>query len=67
MVTWLPKTKGAKSVSGDVLEVPLPELEVNFDKERNSLTSSTENRLVEEVKKWQKGQNGTYRHPIEAH
>jgi hypothetical protein len=50
-----------------VLAVPLPESEVNFDEGRNLLTSSIENRLVEKVKKWQKSQNGTYCHLIEAH
>jgi hypothetical protein len=50
-----------------MLEVLLHESEANFDKERNSLTSSTENRLVEEIKNRQKGQNDTYHHLIEVH
>jgi hypothetical protein len=63
----LPKTGWTRPVSDDALALPLPDSIPDSDDGRNSPPSSVINRAINEVKKWQRGRDGTYRHLIEAH
>jgi hypothetical protein len=55
-----------RPVSNDTLALPLPNSRPDSDDGRNSPPSSVINRAINEVKKWQRGRDGTYWHLIEV-